>query len=388
MRSLELFSGAGGLAKGLELSGFNHVGFVENNQHACDTLRQNFSSSLVFQGDIRDYDFNQFKSIDLIAGGPPCQPFSMGGKHKASLDDRDMFPISIVAIKILKPKAFIFENVKGLLRPSFSDYFQYIIRRLTYPDYDIKIAQDWSNHNKLLKYLDENKSEKPSYNVSFRLINSADYGTPQTRQRVIIVGIRSDLEVNWEFPKSSFSLDRLIWDQYISGEYWDRHGISKIPQYDFTTSHKNRINSIREKYGMLAPDTKPWLTIRDALMNTPDPLECNNILDHKFKSGAKIYPGHTGSLYDMPSKTIKAGVHGVPGGENMIRFSNGEIRYLTVYEAKLIQSFPSSYIFSGAWSEAMRQIGNAVPVNIAKLLGDSIFSTLNFANSDKGFYAA
>ena len=141
MRSIEIFSGAGGLAKGLELAGFEHLAFVEHNKHACASLAANFDPAKVFHGDIKDFDLNSINAIDVVAGGPPCQPFSLGGKHKADQDSRDMFPFAIRAIEKLIPKAFIFENVKGLLRPSFSDYFEYIILRLTYPGFSAKTQQ-------------------------------------------------------------------------------------------------------------------------------------------------------------------------------------------------------------------------------------------------------
>ena len=127
MKTLEIFSGAGGLAKGLELSGFEHAAFVEFNKHACNSLYENFNPERVFFGDIKNFNFDNLEQIDLVAGGPPCQPFSLGGKHGANQDNRDMFPYAIQAIERLSPKAFVFENVKGLLRESFSDYFEYII---------------------------------------------------------------------------------------------------------------------------------------------------------------------------------------------------------------------------------------------------------------------
>ncbi len=113
MKTLEIFSGAGGLAKGLELSGFEHAAFVEFNKHACDSLSENFDSARVFFGDIKDFDLDKLEPIDIVAGGPPCQPFSLGGKHRANHDNRDMFPYAIRAIERLAPKAFVFENVKG-----------------------------------------------------------------------------------------------------------------------------------------------------------------------------------------------------------------------------------------------------------------------------------
>ena len=151
MKSLEIFSGAGGLAKGLECSGFAHAAFVEFNKHACSSLRVNFEAEKVFEGDISNYDFHQLSGIDVVAGGPPCQPFSLGGKHGANNDTRDMFPYAINAIETLTPKAFVFENVKGLLRESFSEYFRYIILRLTYSDAHAGLKSTWQEHFKSLQ---------------------------------------------------------------------------------------------------------------------------------------------------------------------------------------------------------------------------------------------
>jgi DNA (cytosine-5)-methyltransferase 1 len=112
-------------------------------------------------------------------------------------------------------------------------------------------------------------------------------------------------------------------------------------------------------------------------VGVPDPQESHSIADHIFKGGARSYPGHTGSEFDWPAKTIKAGGHGVPGGENMIRFEDGSIRYLTVYEAKLLQTFPKEFVITGAWGEAMRQIGNAVPVMLGEIIGGHLYSLIS-----------
>ena len=99
MNSLELFSGAGGLAKGIEITGANYTAFVEWNSDACKTLRYNYSSEIVHETDVRHFDFKKFSGIDLIVGGPPCQPFSLGGKAKGFDDERDLFPYAISAIR-------------------------------------------------------------------------------------------------------------------------------------------------------------------------------------------------------------------------------------------------------------------------------------------------
>lgn len=125
-------------------------------------------------------------------------------------------------------------------------------------------------------------------------------------------------------------------------------------------------------------DLLPWRTVRDALVGLPEPkLEGSRIwLDHKLQLGAKAYPGHTGSPIDEPSKALKAGVHGVPGGENMIRYPDGQVRYYSTREAARIQTFPDRYALHGAWSEAMRQLGNAVPVRLAQIVISSVVQHL------------
>lgn len=377
MRSLEIFSGAGGLAKGLELAGFEHSMFVEFNKHACASLSENFGSEKVFFGDIKDFDLDIVDQIDVVAGGPPCQPFSLGGKHKADQDSRDMFPFAIRAIEKLTPKVFVFENVKGLLRPSFSDYFDYIILRLTYPGFTAKPATEWQEHLAHLRRVNELSYAGTKYDVKFKLINAADYGVPQTRERVVIVGVRADLGASWNFPEVTHSEDRLLWEMYITGEYWNRHNThpSQHPSVDSALSEK--LFRLKDRYGFFEPGLQSWRTVRDALHNVPDPRSKHGISDHIFRDGARSYPGHTGSAFDWPSKTIKAGGHGVPGGENMIRYADGSIRYLTVFEAKRIQTFPDNFIIKGAWGEAMRQIGNAVPVLLAEVLGTTLATILN-----------
>jgi DNA (cytosine-5)-methyltransferase 1 len=381
VNSLELFSGVGGLAKGLELSGFNHAKLVEYNKYAYASLCQNFEAKKVFFGDIRDFDLGKLDHIDIVAGGPPCQPFSLGGKHKADRDSRDMFPHAIRAIEKLRPKAFIFENVKGLLRQTFSDYFKYIILRLTYPSFPAAAnSSDWQQHLIELQNATKLSCAGIKYNVQFKLINAANYGVAQVRERVVIIGIRSDLNCFWQFPPETHSADRLFWDMHVTGEYWERHKISKSDRPLTDQSVENRIGKLTKKGGMLAPNLIPWQTVRDALGDLPDPTSNHGMRDHIFRHGARIYPGHTGSILDLPAKTIKAGDHGVPGGENMIRFADGQVRYLTVFEAKRLQTFPDNFIIKGGWGESMRQIGNAVPVLLAETIGHRLMKTLNDHN--------
>lgn len=374
VNSIEIFSGAGGLAKGLELAGTKHRAFIEWNLDACNTLRMNYDQGIVFQGDVRDFAFADYKNegVDIIAGGPPCQPFSLGGKAKGSNDERDMFPAAIAAIRTLMPKAFIFENVKGLLRESFAEYFRFIIRQLTYPQVELN-SDDWRENYSVLQDIDKNQRYNGTkYDVTYHLVNAADYGVPQKRERVIIVGFRSDLDIKWSFPKQTHSEDALLWDKYVTGDYWKHHHIENPESENVCKEIRHQL---MERYSMWPPEQKPWRTMRDAFEGLGEP---NGNGEHSFREGARAYPGHTGSYIDEPSKTIKAGGHGVPGGENTVRLPDGTIRYLSVLEAKRIQTFPDDYIITGAWSEAMRQLGNAVPVQLAYIVGDSVIKAVNF----------
>lgn len=378
MRSIEIFSGAGGLAQGLGMAGFEHEAFVEWNKDACDSLRLNFEAEKVFQEDIRHFDFGTFAGVDLISGGPPCQPFSLGGKHKGNLDKRDMFPYAIKGIRELQPKAFIFENVKGLLRQSFASYFNYIILQLTYPEVRKNEDEEWLSHlGRLERIHTSGNYDGLKYNVVCRLVNAADYGIPQKRERVIIVGIRDSLKIEWSFPDKTHSLDSLLWSKFVTGEYWEKFHVPSGKREIPNDSLERRIANLRRKYGMFEPEERPWVTVREALCDLPDPMsEGNRHGDHIYRDGARIYPGHTGSYIDEPSKTIKAGDHGVPGGENMIRYEDDRVRYFTVLEAKRIQTFPDDYIVAGSWTEAMRQLGNAVPVKLAHIIGGHLYERL------------
>ena len=131
------------------------------------------------------------------------------------------------------------------------------------------------------------------------------------------------------------------------------------------------------------PLDEPWLTVRDAISDLPDPeLASGTALDfhdHRFQPGARSYPGHTGSPLDEPGKTLKAGVHGVPGGENMLRRPDGSVRYFTIRESARLQTFPDDMVFHGSWTETMRQLGNAVPCQLARILATGVRDKLSAA---------
>lgn len=388
MKSIELFAGAGGLGLGITLAGFEHLAVVEWDKWACDTVRENqqrgyplVASWNLAQMDVREFDYSSIpEGLDLVAGGPPCQPFSISGKHRAYDDERDMFPVVADVIRRVKPRAFIIENVKGLTRSTFANYFQYILLQLEFPEVNKSSFEDWRSHYHRLQ------AEKTSgrlhaggylaYNVVPTLLNAANYGIPQRRERVFIVGFRDDLGVKWSYPVETHSLDALLFQQGITGEYWDRHQIAGEARPPFDMALLPRLERLRRNGRPLLG--LPWRTVRDALVGLPDPVTNNGTvpINHRYQPGARRYPGHTGSPMDLPAKTLKAGDHGVPGGENMVVMDSGEVRYFTVRESARLQTFPDGYVFHGSWTETMRQLGNAVPVGLAQVVASSVAEKL------------
>src|ERR1039458_5555913 len=265
MRSLELFSGAGGLALGIARAGFEHLAVVEWDRSACQTLEFNqqirripeISHWPVLRKDVRSLDYRAFpEDIELIAGGVPCQPFSIGGKHRGHLDERNMFPELVRAIRILKPKAVLVENVRGLARPSFSKYFGYIELMLAYPELSRKASESWTDHvSRLERYHTRGRREGLYYRVVHRVLNAADYGTPQKRERLFMVAIRADLGIEWAFPAATHSYEALLFSQFCSGEYWDRHGIRRPKLSDAVLAKIKNLQDL-----LLPPPYAPWRT--------------------------------------------------------------------------------------------------------------------------------
>jgi DNA (cytosine-5)-methyltransferase 1 len=384
MRSVELFAGAGGLAMGMSNAGFSHAAVIEWDHDACETFRENqrhrpqsLEEWPLYEGDVKAFDFGTLSDVMVVSGGPPCQPFSMGGKHRGHMDRRDMFPEAVRAVRELRPKAFIFENVKGLMRETFADYFEYIHLQLSHPSFTRRKTESWREHRARLEKHHTSRRERAEYNVVFRLLNAANFGVPQRRERVFLVGFRSDLGVEWSFPEGDYSESSLLRSQWITGEYWERHGVSKRQRPQLSERQVARIERLRSDY-LFDGGKTPWLTVRDAISDLPDPEKKsrNGISNHIFNPGARSYKGHTGSPFDEPAKTLKAGDHGVPGGENMLARVDGSVRYFTVREAARLQTFPDDYTFRGAWTEAMRQLGNAVPVALAETVARSVARTL------------
>ena len=369
MRSVELFSGCGGLALGLSKAGFHHEAMIERDRNSVANVEFNKSRSLPYIEhwpirceDVRKVDWATFAGIDLVAGGPPCQPFSIGGKHQGHEDKRDMWPEAVRAVREILPKAFLFENVRGLARPAFANYLRWIELALSAPQIKQNNDEDRSEH---LRRLEALRAEE-IYEVRILNVNAADYGAPQKRHRIVFLGVRKDIRTRLGAPRPTHSHERLLWDQWVTGEYWEAHGL-KRPTGDPKDRREARIVE-RLRKSMIGPATNAWITCRDAFVGLGEPGSRADLPNHVFQPGARSYVGHTGSLLDQPAKALKAGDHGVPGGENMLAFSDGSVRYFTVREAARLQGLPDEFAFIGSWTENMRQLGNAVPCALAETM--------------------
>jgi DNA (cytosine-5)-methyltransferase 1 len=207
LRSVELFAGGGGMALGLHEAGFDHSLLVEFDPKACDTLLHNaqmwenstnssmpWSQNSILCQDVCTLNFNssEWQSLDLLAGGPPCQPFSLGGIHAGMDDRRNMFPAALEIVRYCMPKLVLYENVAGLLRKSFAPYFDYVIMQLRDPLCEAKADEPWQDHAARLASGRKTK-DKVGYHVTRQRVNAADFGIPQQRKRVILMAVRTDL---------------------------------------------------------------------------------------------------------------------------------------------------------------------------------------------------
>jgi DNA (cytosine-5)-methyltransferase 1 len=386
--SIELFTGGGGMAWAMHDAGFRHLLAVELNNRACATLRANVArpyepgqpepTSLddkwpLVEGDVHEVDFTPWAGqIDVIAGGVPCQPWSLGGVHKGYDDPRNLWPELFRCVRETRPRAIIAENVKGLTRPSFKPYYDYILRELAAP-FERRVAgEQWRDHDRRLEKVlaggGGDLSER--YDVRRLVVNAADYGVPQTRWRVFVIAFRKDLGLaDWRFPTPTHS-EAALWRAQSSGDYWRRHGVAPRPEL---------------LPAVLPPEDElaPWRTLRDALRAEPalpeplgDKVEHPDWLHHYGWPGARQYPGHTPNDLDKPAKTVKAGVHGVPGGETVVRLDDGSIRYMTVREVARVMTFPDHWRLEGPRGEQMRQLGNAVPVELARVMAEAVRDAL------------
>lgn len=331
-KSIELFAGAGGLALGLEQAGFRHIGLVEFDKSAANTLIHNRPGWKVLCEDIaqvsaRDLEkeFNIKKGdLDLLSGGAPCQSFSYAGKRLGLQDVRGtMFYHYATFLQKLQPKMFLFENVRGLLTHDNGKTFKTIL----------------------------NIFQEQGYKTQYQVLNSWDYGVPQKRERLFIIGIRNDLanSIIFEFPekhKYKPLIKDIILDKNPSKEECARY------------------SEYKESVFALVPPGGYWRDINP------------NIAKQYMRSCWDMGGGRTGILrrigLDEPSLTVLTN----PGMKQTDRCHPLEVRPFSYRENARIQTFPEEWFFCGTLSEKYKQIGNAVPVNLAKDIGNRIFATL------------
>ncbi len=330
--SIELFAGAGGLALGIEQSGFEHIGLVEFDKSAANTLTTNRPEwnvlcediELVAQRDL-EKEFNIKKGeLDLLSGGAPCQSFSYAGKRLGLEDTRGtMFYHYATFLHKLQPKMFLFENVRGLLTLDGGKTYQTIL--------DI--------------------FEQEGYSTQYQVLNAWDYGVPQKRERLITIGIRNDLcdKISFSFP-TPHKYKPLIKDIKLD----TNPGPEECARY----------SKYKEKIFALVPPGGYWRDI--------DPTIAKEYMKTCWEMGG----GRTGILrrigLNEPSLTVLTN----PGMKQTDRCHPNEVRPFSYRENARIQTFPEEWVFCGKLSEKYKQVGNAVPVNLAKEIGLEIAKAL------------
>tara|TARA_B100000378_G_C18047094_1_gene412314 strand:+ start:131 stop:1366 length:1236 start_codon:yes stop_codon:yes gene_type:complete len=331
---LELFAGAGGLAIGLEKAGIKCKVLNEIDKWACQTLRKNRPEWKVLEGDIKEYSFKKYRNeIDIVTGGFPCQAFSYAGKKLGLKDARGtLFYEFARVVKDVQPKICIGENVKGLLN-----------------------HDGGKTLNGMISILDEIGYKVVSPVSVLKAIN---YNVPQKRERLILVGIRKDIDIEYNYPKPYSKIFNLE-DALKKGDLYKTDvPISKGAKYP---THKKEVLD-------LVPPKGYW---RDL------PLDIQkNYMKKSFYLGG----GKTGMArrigWDEPSLTLTCS----PAQKQTERCHPEETRPFTVREYARIQTFPDDWQFEGSISQQYKQIGNAVPVNLAKEIGYSIIKFLNDYN--------
>ena len=330
---------------------------IEANAHAHETLEANRKAGVrhakgwpLTLGDVREVDWTPYRGIAaIVAGGPPCQPFSQAGLAAGMKDKRDMWPQAIRAIREVEPEAFLFENVRGLMRDIFAFYFASILAELR-------------------------SAGSAGYTVVHAMVDAADFGATQRRHRVIVAGFRRDLVSEVALPEATHSRARLLWDQWVTGTYWTEHGLGRPGDDRIASTDAGYVTRLRRKG--VEPIGARWRTVRDALEGLGEPDGRNG---HMLQPGARSYKGHTGSDPDLPAKALKAGMHGVPGGENTLRLPDGNVRYLTIREMARLQGLPDDFTFPCNWTETTRQLGNAVPVPLGRAFAEWMSAELTAA---------
>lgn len=327
---VELFAGAGGLALGLELAGLSCLVLNEMDQFACDTLRSNRPEWNVLEGDVRAFDFSEYRGlVDVVSGGFPCQAFSYAGKKLGLEDARGtLFYEFARVVKEIEPLICIGENVRGLLSHDGGRTIEGMISVLDDIGYRV---------------------------LPVEVLKAIDYKVPQKRERLFIVGVRKDIDISYSYPEKINRLYTLR-DALKAGSLYD----SDVPKSE-GASYPKKKKAVLD----MVPPNGYW---RDL------PIEVQ-----KEYMGASYYlgGGKTGMArrigWDEPCLTLTCS----PAQKQTERCHPDETRPFTVREYARIQTFPDDWVFSGSIAQQYKQIGNAIPVNLAKEMGYSIVRFLN-----------
>ncbi len=326
-RILELFAGAGGLALGLERAGFSTVGLVEIDKDCVDTLRANRPGWSVLHASVEDIDYTDFKDVDVISGGFPCQAFSSAGKRLGFEDQRgNLFFEMMRAIRTIQPKIVLAENVMGLLNHNKGKSLQKIISALT----------------------------EEGYSVHYQLLNALDFATPQKRKRLIIIAVKGTNYIPDIIPP------RL-----------NRHLTIRDALQDCPPSEGIKYSENKRKVMELVPPGGCWTSL-------PDDIQ-KNYMGASYGHGSQM-GGRRGMArrmaWDEPSLTILCS----PSQKQTERCHPEETRPFTIRESARIQTFPDDWVFCGSIMSQYRQIGNAVPVQFAEKIAyhvKNIYEGLN-----------
>ena len=327
---LELFAGAGGLAIGMEKAGLKCVALNEIDKWACETLRINRPNWNVLEGDIKKFNFSEYyNKVDVVTGGFPCQAFSYAGKKLGLADARGtLFYEFARAVKEVNPPICIGENVRGLLNHDNGKTIQGMISILDEIGYNI---------------------------VPVQILKAINFNVPQKRERLILVGIRKDIDLKYEYPKPYKKIYNLK-DALKKGDLFD----CDVPNSGGSKYPKSKVDVLK-----LVPQRGYW---RDL------PIE----IQKEFMGGSfYLGGGKTGIArrigWDEPCLTLTCS----PAQKQTERCHPEETRPFTVREYARIQTFPDEWKFSGSIAQQYKQIGNAVPVNLGKEVGYSIIKFLN-----------
>ncbi|CAC9501628.1 DNA-cytosine methyltransferase (EC 2.1.1.37) [uncultured Gammaproteobacteria bacterium] len=329
--SIELFAGAGGLAIGLEKAGFNAVALSEIDKNACSTLRKNKPEWNILEGDVSNIDFTVYKNIDFLSGGFPCQAFSYAGNKLGFKDTRGTLFFEFArAIKEIKPKVFLGENVKGLLTHDNGKTLETIKSVIQGLGYTL---------------------------IEPRVLKAIFYRVPQKRERLFLVCIRNDLVKynNFEWPEP-FNRILTVKDALKKGALYES---------DCPDSQGQVYPERKKKILSMVPPGGCWVDL-------PDDIQREYMQKSYFMGGGKTGMARRLS-YDSPSLTLTC----APAQKQTERCHPEETRPLTVREYARIQTFPDNWGFVGSVSSQYKQIGNAVPVNLAHAMGKKLISLLN-----------